>query len=115
MSVTFSVRGLKTELNVANGNASVIFSMLGLNVPNPHDGGEISPRTIISNLAALNPADFVRRTSDNQGIDISADGIKNVCRVVEFGLSAERISHYRETLWAMAEFAMGVDDVIYYS
>lgn len=110
MSVTFNFQGSGLEgLNVSNRNAATVCDMIGV----PFDFcGEVSPDTVIANLAVANPSTI--ETTDNHGVEISSEGVKSVCRVVDFGLTHEQLARYACSMLEIALAAREAGESIFW-
>ena len=101
MSMDFTYNGSPTEaLNVANGNGYAIQQMIG--IEQLDCCGSIDARTLLSRLATIDPRQHVRATRDNSGVEISDEGVRPVCRVIDCGLHVEQIERYVDALRAIA-------------
>lgn len=106
MSITFGVKGFPEnapELNVSNTNGMAIQRMLGME---PDYCGSLDPSQLLAALAVANPGSIVRESHDNMGVDVTVDGVKPIVRIIECGLSEDRIEFYIERLTRIAEHAV---------
>lgn len=107
------------SMNVANAAARIILHTLLGYGQDEKDGeyGSLNPRDVLSRLATAESRvpGAVRRPSDNQGVRIDANGVRPVCRVIDFGMNQDRIQRYVDTLREMAEKALAAGSEIAYS
>lgn len=78
------------SLNVANGNADVVFTMMGVD---PYYCGTIKPEqlgAVLDSVQAQSPADYLKPTTERRG----AAG----CRVIDCGRTWEQVERYRSAL-----------------
>jgi hypothetical protein len=110
MSVTFNFKGSGVDgLNVSNRNATIVCDMIGVTWDYC---GDVSPATVIANLSVANPSPI--ETTDNYGIELSEDGVKPVCRMIDFGVSQDRLAYYAEAMLRLAVDAQAVGEEIYW-
>jgi len=112
MSVTFNFEGSGVDgLNVSNRNAETVCELIGV----PFDYcGEVEAQTVISSLAVADPVGHTKETTDNHGVEISSEGVKSVCRIIDYGLSQEQISYYASAMLRLALDALAAGRPIHW-
>ncbi len=111
-------RNVGPTLNVANGNALVIFERL-LNMHAPQydmGGGELDPSAVLLALGttAWQRESFARAPKVTRGVVLTPEGVSDGATWIECGLSPARIETYAVTLTAMAEAALEAGVAIVY-
>lgn len=119
MSVTYSVRGIDTSLNVSNRNSSIIlFELLNYDIGELDPSiGELNPTDVLCRLAnsEFRAQSLTRPEKSDQQYTITPYGVGLGCIVYDKGLSAERIGEYIKALRTLAEYASSQGLTILYS
>jgi hypothetical protein len=112
MSVTFNFSGSGVEgLNVSNRNAETVCEMIGV----PFDyGGDVDAQSVIANLSVADPVGHTRETTDNHGVEISSEGVRPVCRFIDYGVSQEQLSYYATAMLRLAIDALAAGERIFW-
>jgi hypothetical protein len=106
MSITFHLEDNTAAMNVCNRNARVILHIVtGMDLFVDDFYGELEPDQILAAFSVQDLRQFLIPDTDNQGIEISFEGVKDVPRIISQGLRADQLERYRDTLTDMALMA----------
>ena len=76
--------------------------------------GTLDPNDVIRRLATAVPEQHVRRTQDNQGIELTEEGVASCVRIIQCGIDAERITRWINKLAKIAMAAIVADSTVSY-
>jgi hypothetical protein len=114
MTVTFYLEKGGTDLNVCNRNARIILDIIDYPVGDDM-AGELEPDKIVSGFSVvdLNKRSILAR--DNHGVEITMEGVRDVPRIFDGGLTIKQLIRYRTTLMQMALIARKTNDRILFA
>lgn len=107
MSVSFYLDGEADdlpELNVANANARALLRMLGLEAEGDLVGS-IDPEDLLFRISMADPTSAQRPMTDNHGVHIAEDAVRQVPRMIDCGLQEDQVRRYLQILTFLAETA----------